>query len=303
MTPQQRPPSRPARARSRRPRRPGVTRFDLRTLAAALSISLVAAVGLPALGSASSRETVPTAADHAPTLEKDLRHYLDGRATTAAVDVRDLTTGREYRYHSGSHFDSASVVKIAIMAATLRRQERAHRTLTAREVTLLKRMIRVSDNSAATSLWNRLGRGPTLQQFFTAAGMTHTTAGLKGYWGLTRITAADEVVLMAHLARPSDLLTEKGRAYARKLMSSVDPDQDWGVSAGPKKGDEVTVELKNGWLPRPKRGWAVHSVGHVQGEGRDYLIAVLSLDNQTQHKGIVTVEGLSTIVWRDLAPR
>ena len=80
---------------------------------------------------------------------------------------------------------------------------------------------------------------------------------------------------MAHLARPSDLLTEEGRTYARKLMSSVDPSQDWGVSAGPGKG--VSVELKNGWLPRGRHGWAVHSVGHVSGQGRDYLIAVLTL--------------------------
>lgn len=236
----------------------------------------------------------------APGLEAQLRTYLQGRPTSGAVEVRDLVTGAEYGYRADKAYDSASVAKIAIMAATLRRQEQAGRALTKREKSLLSRMIRDSDNGAASTLWNRLGRGRTLDRFFADAGMTHTKAGPKGYWGLTRITAADQVVLMAHLTQPSTLLSEAGRAYARTLMASVDHTQDWGVSAGPGKG--VTVELKNGWLPRGRDGWAVHSVGHVRGAGRDYLIAVLTLDNASERSGITTVEGVSKLVWRDLAP-
>lgn len=242
----------------------------------------------------------PQPAPAAPGLEAQLQTYLQGRPTTGAVEVRDLVTGQEYGYRADKAYGSASVVKIAILAATLRRQEQAGRALTAGEKSLLARMIRDSSNGAASTLWNRLGRGEAMDRFFAEAEMTRTKAGPKGYWGLTRVTAADQVVLMAHLAQPSDLLTEAGRAYAVKLMSSVDADQDWGVSAGPGKG--VTVELKNGWLPRGRDGWAVHSVGHVRGDGRDYLIAVLTLDNKTENKGISTVEGVSKLVWRALAP-
>lgn len=233
-------------------------------------------------------------------LEAQLRTYLAGRPSTAAVEVRDLTTGREYGYHATKAYDSASVVKIAILAATVHRAEQEHRALTTKEKSLLSRMIRRSDNGAATTLWNRLGRGDALDEFFEAAGMAHTKAGPRGYWGLTRVTAADQVVLMALLTQPNALLSEAGRTYARGLMAEVDPSQDWGVSAGPGKG--TTVELKNGWLPRGKHGWAVHSVGHVQGQGRDYLIAVLTLDNKSESRGIATVEGASKIVWRALAP-
>ncbi len=242
----------------------------------------------------------PQPAPAAPGLEAQLRTYLQGRPTTGAVEVRDLVTGQEYGYRADKAYDSASVVKIAILAATLRRQEQAGRALTASEKSLLGRMIRDSSNGAASTLWNRLGRGKAMDRFFAEAGMTRTTAGPKGYWGLTKVTAADQVVLMGHLTGASGLISPAGRAYAATLMSSVDPGQDWGVSAGPGKG--VTVELKNGWLPRGRDGWAVHSVGHVRGEGRDYLIAVLTLDNETENKGIATVEGVSTLVWRALAP-
>ena len=194
------------------------------------------------------------------------------------------------------------MVKIAIMAALLRQAEQEQRALTDRERQLVRAMIRQSSNSAASTLWNTIGRGAGLNRFLAEAGMSRTEAGPQGYWGLSRVTAADQVLLMAHLTQPTELLGEKSRSFARRVMASVDDSQDWGVSAGPADAG-ATVELKNGWLPRGQHGWAVHSVGHVRGAGRDYLIAVLSVQNATQQKGIRTVQGISTIVWRDLEPR
>ncbi|WP_375430742.1 serine hydrolase [uncultured Friedmanniella sp.] len=300
-TADRRPPARPVRRTTEivRPTRTG----DRARLAVAVVVTVVALVVLAVHGPPLTPEAPPAeqqAPPAAPGLEAQLKAYLTGRPTTAAVEVRDLTTGQEYGYRATKAYDSASVVKIAILAATLRHAEQQQRGPTAKEKSLLSRMIRLSDNGAATTLWNRLGRGDTFDEFFAAAGMTHTTAGPRGYWGLTRVTAADQVVLMAHLTQPSPLLSQESRDYARGLMAKVDHDQDWGVSAGP--GQDDTVELKNGWLPRGTHGWAVHSVGHVQGDGRDYLIAVLTVDNPTEKKGITTVEGASKIVWRALAP-
>jgi hypothetical protein len=258
------------------------------------------AAAAPVLPAATSAQpAVPPRADQ---LERHLKSYLTGRKATASVRVRDLQTGREYSYRSGSHYDSASIVKVAIMAAVLRRQEAQHRYLTAREDRLLRAMIQRSDNDAASRLYASLGRGPGLKKFYKAAGMTHTTPGPGRYWGLTQITAADQVVLLAHLARPSKLLNERGRAYARKLMASVTSSQAWGVSAGPRAA-KARVELKNGWLSRNSHGWRVHSTGHVSGDGRDYLVAVLTMDNKTMDRGIDSVEGVSKIVWRDLDPQ
>jgi len=46
----------------------------------------------------------------------------------------------------------------------------------------------------------------------------------------------------------------------------------------------------------------VNSVGWVDGEGRDYLIAVLTKNNETEASGIAAIEGLSQLVWNALSP-
>ena len=128
--------------------------------------------------------------------------------------------------------------------------------------------------------------------------MTRTTPGSGGLWGLTTTTAADQVILLRSIAYGSSVLSSTDRAYVRSLMGSVVDWQRWGVSGGVPAG--VTVELKNGWLPRTTHGWRVHSIGHVRGEGRDYVLAVLSQDNATMEIGVRTLESVSVQVWATL---
>jgi hypothetical protein len=64
----------------------------------------------------------------------------------------------------------------------------------------------------------------------------------------------------------------------------------------------VTVAIKNGWLPLDAGGWQINSIGYIDGDGRDYLIAVLTNGNSTEAQGIDTIEGLSKIIWQALAP-
>jgi hypothetical protein len=63
----------------------------------------------------------------------------------------------------------------------------------------------------------------------------------------------------------------------------------------------VTVQLKNGWLPRAIHQWRVHSIGHVAGQGRDYVIAVLTQDESSEGAGISTIQGIPALVWKTLA--
>jgi hypothetical protein len=67
----------------------------------------------------------------------------------------------------------------------------------------------------------------------------------------------------------------------------------------------VTVALKNGWLPLDARhsDWQVNSVGWVSGDGRNYLMAVLSTGNPTEQYGIDTLNHLGAMVWSALAPQ
>jgi hypothetical protein len=233
----------------------------------------------------------------AAKVSRDIKAALAGRSSTVGVYVADRKTGVVCSYDASRHFDSASVVKATIMGAVLRRAQDEHRGLTSWESSNLHRMITESDNTAATNLWNSVGR-TRFKDYLKLAGMTTTVPGSGGYWGLTQIDARDEVRLLNTFDDNHAVLTAGWRAYALKLMSEVIPSERWGVPYGAPKGS--LVSNKNGWLPRATRAWRVHSIGAVTGDGRDYQMAVLSDRDRTMQYGIDTIERITKVVNRDL---
>jgi hypothetical protein len=127
--------------------------------------------------------------------------------------------------------------------------------------------------------------------------MTATTPSYS--WGLTTTTAADQVDLLKAFAFPNPVLSSPSRSYGLSLMENVESGQNWGVTGGVPPG--VTVALKNGWLPLSTDDWQVNSIGFVSGDGRDYVLAVLTDDDPTEAYGISTIEGLSSLVFSQLA--
>ena len=232
-------------------------------------------------------------------LDSRIRAQLASRTSSVSVAVYDRRTGATYAYRGDTAYDTASIVKVQVLATLLRRATVRHQPLSPAERDLASRMIRTSDNAATTQLWNAVGGANAVGAVDRALGMTHTVPGSGGYWGLTRTTATDQIVLLRQIAYGSRLLSSSDRAYMRSLMGSVVPAQRWGVSGGVPAG--VTVELKNGWLPRRTHGWRINSIGHVTGQGRDYVIAILSQDNATMSGGVRTAEDVSGVVWRTLA--
>jgi hypothetical protein len=83
-------------------------------------------------------------------------------------------------------------------------------------------------------------------------------------------------------------------------MEHITPDQDWGVSGGVPHN--VTVALKNGWLPTGGYSWQINSIGWVRGDRRDYMIAVLTAADPGEEYGIDTIEHISSLVFADLRP-
>ena len=67
-------------------------------------------------------------------------------------------------------------------------------------------MITQSDNDAATDLWDEVGMR-NLQHFLNLAGMGETQLGQDGQWGLTQVTAHDEMLLLKLLTAPNSVLT------------------------------------------------------------------------------------------------
>jgi hypothetical protein len=202
-----------------------------------------------------------------------------------SVAVLDLDSGEGAAYGDGT-FDTASIVKVDILAALLIRAQDADRELTAREKAYATVMIKNSDNASATALWNEIGRAQGLAAANERLGLGETEGGNGSLWGLTQTTAADQLTLLGQVFGDDSELSEASRTYLKGLMGDIAVGQQWGVSAA---GSECA--LKNGWLPRSTTGlWVINSIGRVTADGHEYLVAALSNGNSTMAKGVSLVE-------------
>ncbi|MEU9122252.1 serine hydrolase [Streptomyces sp. NPDC048506] len=233
----------------------------------------------------------------APALSHDIAVALDGRQGASALAFYDRPTGTHCAFQSGTHFDSASVVKVTVLGALLRQAEEAHRKLTPHEVKLTTAMITKSDNTSTNALWRQVGPAG-VKRFLALAEMRNTVPGPGVAWGLTQITADDQLKLMQLLTKDNAVLARTSRGYALDLMHRVTPEQRWGVPAGAPA--TARVHVKNGWLPRQTGGWRVNSVGTFTDHGNDYGMAVLSTGNRTMDYGVATVESAARVIHRDL---
>jgi beta-lactamase class A len=259
----------------------------------------MSAADVPAAAAGTGICTAPAAHKAlAVRLSRDITKALAGRRGMHAVTVYDRVTGLTCRLNEGHRFDSASVVKATILAALLRWHQETQRPLSAREQRLATLMITQSDNDAATALWNEVGLA-RLQHFLDLAKMTETQLNGEGYWGLTQITARDELTLLRLLTKSNSVLSTSSRDYQLRLMARVIPSQRWGVPAGAPR--YVTVYVKNGWLPLGD-DWHINSIGAFTGHGCDYMMAVLSDGNPSMAYGVATVEAVAEVVHRDLNP-
>ena len=235
----------------------------------------------------------------AARISSDIQAARRGRVSSAAVAVDAPAVGLTCALNGSRHFDSASAVKVTILGALLRKALDQDRFLTDTEAARLRAMITRSDNAAASALWAKLGHG-YLQHFLNLAGMKHTSLGPGGLWGLTQITAPDEILLLRLLLKPNAVLSPNSRSYALRLMAQVIPSQRWGVPAGAPTS--LTAHVKNGWLRRATHGWRIHSIGCFTGRGGGYSIVVLTQDNPSMPYGITTVEAIARVINRDLNP-
>ncbi|MGA5143407.1 serine hydrolase [Streptomyces azureus] len=253
----------------------------------------LARVGEPAPGPAAPRE------GRGATLARALGTVLPGGNTRLAVAVFDQDSGNQEIASYGHHttFDTASIIKVNILAALLLQSQDEHRQLTAAERRNAEAMIRTSDNEAASELWRAIGEAEGLDAANERLGLSSTRGGPGRRWGLTQTTARDQVKLLRAVfsrgpvasARSSEALSQASRSYIRDLMGQVAQGQDWGVSAAGPQGSRWA--LKNGWVQRSATGlWVINSIGQVTVHGRRYLVSVLSSGNASMKSGISLVE-------------
>ncbi len=154
-----------------------------------------------------------------------------------SVAVLALDSGETASYGDGS-FDTASIVKVNILAALLLQTQDADRRLTAEERAYATTMIENSDNAAATALWRSIGRSAGLGAANERLGLRDTVGGDGLLWGLTQTTAADQIALLRQVFGEDEdsALSADSRAYVQGLMGNIAAGQDWGVSAAASTG-------------------------------------------------------------------
>ncbi|MGW5044678.1 serine hydrolase [Streptomyces griseoluteus] len=269
-------------------------------LAAVLGGALLVPVVGAAPASAAGAVTCTSAkAGLAAKLSKDITAALANRKGSVALGVYEAGTKTTCTLRATSSYDSASTVKVTVLATLLWDAKTHNRYLTSTETSLATAMITKSDNTATSKLWKQLGV-TKVKSFLTAAGMTKTTPGANGYWGLTQINVTDEQKLLKLVTAKNSVLSDNSRAYILKLMGQVISSQRWGTPAGAPS--TVAVHVKNGWLQRSTHGWRVHSLGTFNGGGHDYTITVLTQDNSTMDYGVTTIQTVAKAIHKDLVP-
>ena len=214
------------------------------------------------------------------------------RSGSVGVAAYQTDTGAFYSFQGTEPFPMFSTVKVPIMLAVLDRALREGRRVTDHEHSLIKVMIQVSDNGAASQLLAEAGGAPAVTAYLRRIGITNTT--INGYaWGASTTTAQDMARLMGKLGNCT-ILAARSCRYALDMMQGVVPSQKWGVSGGVPSS--ATVALKNGWYPQVS-GWGINSIGLVTSSGKRYAIAVFTNPNPSMAYGIETIEQISAAVY------
>jgi hypothetical protein len=194
---------------------------------------------------------------------------LRGDVSFAVIDRSLGLRGYDY----DRQFSSASVSKVLLLAAELRRLERDEEPLDVGTKELLEPMITYSDNRAADAIYARVG-DEGLEEVARRAGMG-SFEPVPGYWGGDRITAAD---MARFFYRLRSNLAGGHRHYAMRLLSRITSVESWGIPQA--IGHGWTVWFKGGWRPaggKENSGPVTHQSALLQHRrGERVALAVLT---------------------------
>jgi beta-lactamase family protein len=219
-----------------------------------------------------------------PSRVRSAASYLSQRAGYTAFAVVD-SQGRLSGQNIHRTFVSASVVKAMLLVAYLRELDAHHQPLDSNSRSYLYPMIHVSDNSAATEIWRRVGDG----RLYSLAHAAHMTDfSIVGIWANAQISAADQARFFWEI---NDLLPDQFRSYARSLLAHIVDYESWGIPHVARP--HWRVLFKGGWRSTG-RGQLVHQVARLEhGKSETFAMAVMTDGDPSMGYGITTIEGVT----------
>jgi hypothetical protein len=211
--------------------------------------------------------------------------YLRKRTGYTSFAVID-SEGRMHGSHIHRTFVTASVIKAMLLVAYLRKVAGAHRRLAATDRSLLQSMIHISDNDAATDVWERDG-DQRLRALARKAGMTDFS--IEGEWGDAQLSAADQA---RYFFEMDSLIPARFRHLADHLLSHITGYESWGIPAVARPRG-WTVYFKGGWRGT-ERGQLVHQIARLRKPHGRVAIAVMTDGDPSMEYGIETIQGVAS---------
>jgi Beta-lactamase enzyme family len=211
----------------------------------------------------------------------EARAYAISRLGEVSFAVRTEEDFRAFRPDRVVH--SASIIKAMFMVAYLNRAGVRDRPLRREARALLSKMIRRSDNTAATTIRNIVGDA-ALVRLARRAHMTRFAVA--PIWGLSQITARDQTRLFLKI---EDFIPERHRATAMTLLRTIVPEQRWGIARA--RPSNWTLYFKGGW--GSGTGAVDHQVAQLRRGKLRVAVAIMTTGNPSHEYGKATLEGVA----------
>jgi beta-lactamase class A len=219
---------------------------------------------------------------------REAKRYLAERPGVVSFTVRQ---GRhEYGWRGWRSVPAASLMKPMLLVAYLRRPDVRDRPLQRWERRMLRPMIRVSGNDAASRCLGLVGVEGELAVARLARMRDFTPFTV---WGLSRTSARDQALFFQRLRR---LLPDRHEALAMRWLRTIAGRQRWGV--GQVRVPGWRMYFKGGW--GSARGLVDHQVARLERGKRIVTVAITTLSNGSHEAGKATLEGVARRLLRGL---
>lgn len=162
----------------------------------------------------------------------------------------DLRTGKMSGPASRTKTSTtASLIKSWIAADYLRRAAEDGDTPSDSRMEQLRVMIRDSNNEAAESLYNEVGRVDSIERLLDICKLRDSEASSSGGWSRTLLSPADITRLGACIA-DGRAAGPKWTGWLLKEMRAVRGTGDFGIRKAFPAAEQKTIAIKNGWVDR-----------------------------------------------------
>jgi Beta-lactamase enzyme family len=220
------------------------------------------------------------------------KRYAARRAGEVSFAVIDWW-GRLRGLHKRRTAPSASVVKVMLLVAYLRRPSVRNRPLRRSDRALLRPMIRRSDNGAASRVTYLVG-ARRVERLARAVRMRDFRFN-PVVWGLSRISPRDQARLMYRLER---YVPRRHRRFALRQLAHIVPRQRWGI--GRASPPRWALYFKGGW--GGGSGWVNHQVALLKHGPLRVSLAIFTYLNPSHAYGKETLRGVAARLLRGLGP-